>query len=96
MIHPISAKTSTEAWLRAVNLLNRMEDRCAYNVILDIDDPIILSPTDRSIVEVLDRFLVSHDTQAGRDCGWHNLSSSALSEAWCNRRFSGFSKQDLP
>ena len=63
MIHPISAKTSTEAWLRAVNLLNRMEDRCAYNVILDIDDPIILSPTDRSIVEVLDRFLVSHDTQ---------------------------------
>ena len=63
MIHPILAKTSTEAWLRAVNLLNRMEGRCAYNVILDIDDPIMLLPTDKHIVEVLDRFLVSHDAQ---------------------------------
>ena len=62
MIHPISAKTSTEAWLRAVNLLIGMKDRCAYNVILGIDDPITLSPTDKLIVEALDRFLVSHDT----------------------------------
>ena len=63
MIHPISAKTSTEAWLRAVNLLNGMKGRCAYNVILGINDPITLSPTDKRIVEVLDRFLVSHDTE---------------------------------
>lgn len=61
MIHPITAATSTEAWLCAVNLLNRMKDRCAYNVILDIDDPIILSPTDKRIVEALDHFLVFHD-----------------------------------
>ena len=44
MIHPITAATSTEAWLCAVNLLNRIKDRCAYSVVLDIDDPIILSP----------------------------------------------------
>ena len=62
MIHPISAKTSTEAWLRAVNLLIGMKGRCAYNVILAIEDPITLSPTDKRIVEALDRFLVSHNT----------------------------------
>lgn len=63
MIHPISAKTSTEAWLRAVNLLSRMKGRCAYNVILDIATPTILSLADKRIVEVLDHLLVSHDAQ---------------------------------
>lgn len=63
MIHPISAKTSTQAWLGAVNLLANTDGRCAYNVILDIENPIELPPPDKRIVEALDRFLVSHDTQ---------------------------------
>jgi hypothetical protein len=39
MIHPIEAKTCVEAWLKAANLLATMPDRCAYNVILDIENP---------------------------------------------------------
>jgi hypothetical protein len=63
MIHPISAKTSVGAWLQAVNLLVTMRDRCAYNIILDIEDPVALSPADKSVATVLDQFLVSHDAQ---------------------------------
>ena len=37
MIHPIAAKTCTEAWLQAANLLAGTTDRIAYNVILDIE-----------------------------------------------------------
>lgn len=32
MIHPISTRTATEAWLHALNLLATVEGRCAYNV----------------------------------------------------------------
>jgi len=61
MIHPISTRTATEAWLQALNLLATMEARCAYNVILDIEDPIILPPVDKQIVELVDELLVAHD-----------------------------------
>jgi hypothetical protein len=50
-------------FLQAVNLLAKAEGRLAYNVILDIEDPLALPPSDTRIVEALDRFLVSHDTQ---------------------------------
>jgi hypothetical protein len=63
MIHPISTRTATEAWLQALNLLARIDGRCAYNVILDIENPIALPPTDKRIVEVLDNLLISHGKQ---------------------------------
>src|ERR1700733_9993687 len=63
MIHPISARTSTDAWLQAVNLLAAMPGRCAYNIILDIEDPVALSTANKNIAGALDRFLVSHDAQ---------------------------------
>jgi hypothetical protein len=63
MIHPISARTSTDAWLQAVNLLAAMPGRCAYNIILDIEDPVALSPANKNIAGALDRFLVSYDAQ---------------------------------
>jgi hypothetical protein len=61
MIHPISTRTATEAWLHALNLLATVEGRCAYNVILDIEDPITLTPTHKQIVRLVDELLVSHD-----------------------------------
>ncbi len=63
MIHPISAQTAAKAWLGAVNLLAKADGRYLYNVILDIVDPIALPQADKRIVEAVDRFLVSHDTQ---------------------------------
>lgn len=63
MIHPILARTSTDAWLQAVNLLAALQGRCAYNIILDIEEPIGLPPADKSIAGALDRFLASHDAQ---------------------------------
>lgn len=61
MIHPIEAKTCVEAWVKAANLLAGMSDRCAYNVILDIEDPIKLTDADHRIVQRVDRFLTGHD-----------------------------------
>lgn len=61
MIHPIEAKTCVEAWLKAANLLAQMPDRCAYNVILDIQDPIKMTDVDQRIVQHVDRFLAGHD-----------------------------------
>lgn len=63
MIHPISTQTAVQAWLAAVNLLAKTDGRCAYNIILDIENPIALPQGDKRIVDALDRFLRSHDTQ---------------------------------
>jgi hypothetical protein len=61
MIHPIEAKTCVEAWLKAVNLLATMPDRCAYNVILDISNPVTMNKLDQRIVKAVDRFLTNHE-----------------------------------
>lgn len=61
MIHPIEAKTCVEAWLKAVNLLSTMPDRCAYNVILDVENPVAMTNLDQRIVKAVDRFLTSHE-----------------------------------
>ena len=47
--------------MKAANLLAGMPDRCAYNMILDIEDPITLTSVDRRIVHSIDRFLTGHD-----------------------------------
>jgi hypothetical protein len=61
MIHPIEAKTCVGAWLKGANLLAKMPERCSYNVILDIDDPIRLTDVDERIVRSVDHFLREHD-----------------------------------
>jgi len=61
MIHPIGAKTCVEAWLKAVNLLAKMPERCAYNVILDIENPVAMTNLDQRIVKAVDRFLTNHE-----------------------------------
>ena len=61
MIHPIEAKTCVEAWLKAVNLLAKMPERCAYNVILDIENPVAMTNLDQRIVKAVDRFLTNHE-----------------------------------
>jgi hypothetical protein len=61
MIHLIAAKTCTEAWLRAANLLADTADRIAYNVILDIEQPITVTAVDQRIVEAVDRFLKKNE-----------------------------------
>lgn len=61
MIYPISTRTTTEAWLRAVEFLFKARDRCAYNMILDIEEPISLSPAEKQVSELVDRLLTSHD-----------------------------------
>ena len=61
MIHPIEAKTCVKAWLKAVNLLATMPDRCAYNVILDIENPVAMTDLDRRIVHAVDGFLTDHE-----------------------------------
>ena len=61
MIHPIEAKTCVEAWLKAVNLLAAIPDRCAYNIILDIENPVAMTNLDQGVVQAVDRFLTDHE-----------------------------------
>jgi hypothetical protein len=63
MIHPISATTCTQAWTQAITFLGGEKQRCAYNVILDIGNPIAFGPADRQIVQALDEMLTSHEAQ---------------------------------
>lgn len=57
----IEATTCVDAWLQACDyLLSRSEDDWrAYNVVLEIAQPITLPETDRTIVMLVDRFLAS-------------------------------------
>ena len=63
MIYPIFARTCTEAWLKtATKLMTFKGKREAYNVILDIDNPLALTSTDKAVVRKVDEFLLKHDT----------------------------------
>jgi hypothetical protein len=57
MIHPIpAAKTCAAAWITAAQHLVGVGDE-AYNVLVDIDDPIRHTPKDKSVILGLDSFL---------------------------------------
>jgi hypothetical protein len=56
---PIEAANCVDAWLQGCDyLLDQEADRwCAYNVILEIAEPMTLPSGDRAVVDILDRFL---------------------------------------
>jgi len=60
MIHTIPAETCTEAWLKTVTTLLPLEGKSAYNVILDISDPLKVTSTDKAIIHAVDTFLLGH------------------------------------
>ena len=60
MIYPFSARTCVAAWLQATSFLLTTKDRRANNVILDIEEPTLLDPGDRLVVEALDKLLAKH------------------------------------
>jgi hypothetical protein len=56
---PIEAETCVDAWLQACDYLLTQEadDWRAYNIILEIANPLALPPEDYAVVMVIDRFL---------------------------------------
>jgi hypothetical protein len=58
----IEARTCVDAWLQASSyLLTQEADNWrAYNIILEIHDPLALPPAEREVVAVLDAFLTGH------------------------------------
>ena len=61
MIHVISAKTCTEAWLSAAELLFEQEGHETHSMVLDIERPLEMTASDRRVYEELDLFLREHD-----------------------------------
>jgi thymidylate synthase len=58
--------TCTQAWLKAAMVINNESGREAYNVIVDIDEPLTYTSTDMHIVELVDDFLRRHDSSGKR------------------------------
>src|SRR5262245_60363839 len=58
----IEAGTCVDAWLQACQYLlaHEADDWRAYNVVLEITDPLALPPPDRTAFGILDRFLIEH------------------------------------
>jgi hypothetical protein len=58
----IEAATCVDAWLQGCDYLleHRADDWRAYNIMLEIANPLTLSPEDKRVVEILDRFLTNH------------------------------------
>lgn len=57
----IEAKTAPEAWLKAVKyLLSLKGDYDAFDLILHIETPTVLTEADRLLIETVDEFLVEH------------------------------------
>src|SRR5712692_5285715 len=59
---PIEAETCVDAWIKACEFLlgQNADNWRAYNVILEIADPLSLPLADRAAFEILDRFLTQH------------------------------------
>jgi hypothetical protein len=58
----IEATTCTDAWLQGCDYLlgHEADNWRSYNMILEINNPMGLSPEDKRVVEILDRFLTDH------------------------------------
>jgi hypothetical protein len=50
-----------DAWLQASTYLLEQPDRRAYTVVLEIADPLALTPGDRAVYDLVDRFLREKD-----------------------------------
>src|SRR5436309_341663 len=58
---PIEATTCIDAWIAAVQHLDMQPERRDYNIILEIADPISVTPRDHRIYDCADKFLKTHD-----------------------------------
>ncbi len=61
-MHPCSGKSRADAWLNAAKILCKHRDR-AYNVIVEVEDPALVTPRSRAIEARVDAFLAAHDCQ---------------------------------
>jgi hypothetical protein len=56
-----SQQTCVQAWLAAVTAVHNMNGHEAYNVVIDIENPLERIEGDEQVIELLDSFLRSHD-----------------------------------
>jgi hypothetical protein len=62
MYLPIPSQyTCVRAWLAAVTTVHNMNGHEAYNVVIDIENPIERTEGDEQVIELVDSFLRSHD-----------------------------------
>ena len=61
LVHKFEAETCPRTWLLATEFLNAQPDRSAYNVVLAIRTPELMTPADFATYDCLDRFLHRHD-----------------------------------
>jgi thymidylate synthase len=62
MYLPIPSQyTCVQAWLAAVMTVQSMNGHEAYNVVVDIENPLERTEGDEQVIELLDSFLRSHD-----------------------------------
>jgi len=59
LVHPIEADTCPQAWLKAVEYLSSNHDS-AYNLVLAVRRPEVLTPADFAIHDLVDEFLREH------------------------------------
>jgi hypothetical protein len=60
LVHPIEADTCPQAWLGAAEYLSSHHDAAAYNLVLAVHHPEVLTPTDFIIHDRVDGFLREH------------------------------------
>src|SRR5882672_1305593 len=60
MHYAISASTCAQAWVKGVEYLVGQPGKSAYNVILDVEAPHVITPTDRRAIELLDNLLAQY------------------------------------
>lgn len=61
MHHSIAAATCTEGWAKAANYLRHCPGRSAYNLLLDIQSPHVVTQVDQQVIALLDQLLTKHD-----------------------------------
>jgi len=62
MYLPIQTQqTCAQAWLVVVTAVHKMNGNEAYNVIIDIENPLERMDGDEQVIELVDSFLRSHD-----------------------------------
>ncbi|MGA3106468.1 MAG: hypothetical protein ABSD53_18460 [Terriglobales bacterium] len=61
LIKTFEGRTCPEVWLDAVKFLRAQQNHFAYNVVLGVETPHVLSPADFAVHDLVDSFLREHD-----------------------------------
>lgn len=62
MVQVVSGRTCAETWLQAIRVLQNAPDHQLYNLVVEVEDPMVVTAADSGTVDAVNELLTAHDS----------------------------------